>query len=114
MFVNEDYSNYKYLVSVSDNYVVLTNRHSVSADWQNPQNINVIYQYFKPSFVTIESTRTVNSSVVYEQVDISDSFYSRADCIDIIFAQFLVIFFVAFIFNGLTRFVKKGGALFGS
>lgn len=114
MFVNDDYSNYKYLVSASDNYVVLTNRHTVNADWQNPQTINIIYQYLNPSFLTIEGTRTVSSSVVYEQIDVSNSFFARSDCLDIIKVQFLIIFFVIFIFNGLTRFVKKGGAFFGS
>ena len=113
MFVNEDYSNYKYIVSASDNYVILTNRRTVNGSYLAPETISIIYQYLNPSFITIEGTRTVNSSVTYEPIDISNSFFARADCLDIIKVQFILILFIAFLFNGLTRFVRKGGVLFG-
>ena len=114
MFVNEDYSDFKYVVGVSDNYLILSDVDHVNADWNNQRTINVIYQYLTPSFLTIEATRTFNTTTYFSEVETSQSFFSRADCNAILLSQFLVIFFVAFIFNGLTRFVRKGGALFGS
>lgn len=113
MFVDENYSNYKYVVAESDNYLVLTNRRSVNASWDSPQTISVIYQYLNPSFLTIEGNRTVSTSVTYPEVEISDSFFARADCLDIIKVQMILIFFIVFLFNGLSRFVKKGGVFFG-
>jgi len=114
MFVNEDYLNYNKVVSVSDNYVVLSKTSIVNADWQNPRTIDVIIQYFKPSFLTIEDTRTYTSNQQFNSISVDDNFYSRSDCLDIIVVQFLVIFFVIFCLNGLTRFVKKGGIFFGN
>ena len=114
MFINESYKNYKYVVSVADNYVVLAKTSSVNADWQNPKTIDVIYQYLNPSFLVIEDTRVFSSSQTFERVDSSQSFFSRADCNSIILSQFLIIFFTIFVLNGLTRFIKKGGVFFGS
>lgn len=114
MFIDENYKNYKYVVGVSDNYVVLSKTPSVTADWQSPKTIDVIYQYLNPSFLVIEDTRTFSSSQSFDSVDSSQSFFSRADCNSIILSQFLVIFFVIFVLNGLTRFVKKGGVFFGN
>ena len=114
MFVNEDYEDYNYLVSASDNYVILTNRSSVNASWDNPKSIPIIYQYLNPSFVTIEGSRSYTNNTYFNQVETSQSFYSRADCCNILIVQFIIIFFLIFILNGLTRFVKKGGVFFGS
>ena len=114
MYVPEDYANYKYLVSYSDNFVVLTNTRTVSASWDNPRTIDTIVQYHFPSIFTLESTATVTSNRTYEQVEISDSFYSRADCPQLICAIFILIFFLLFIINGLTRFVRRGGVFFGN
>ena len=109
MFVNEDYANYKYLVSVSDNYVVLTNRHSVNADWQRPVTIDIIYQYFDPSYITIESERNITSQIVYSEVDISSDFWDRPDCPKLIVAIFCVSILLIKIVNSITEFVQKGG-----
>lgn len=113
MFVNKDYLNYKYLIDSSDNYVILTNKHSVNGSWQTPEEIDVIYQYLKPSFLTLETTQTFSSVRDFEQIDVNNNFFSRADCLDIIKVQIMIIFFILFLFNGLTRFVKKGGIFFG-
>lgn len=114
MFVNEEYKNYKYVVGNSDNYLVLSKQSSVNADWNNPKTIDVVYQYLKPSFLTFEGTRTFNAITNFSEIETSQSFFARADCNEIILSQFLVIFFVIFIFNGLTRFVRKGGVFFGN
>lgn len=114
MYVNEDYDDYTYLVSASDNYVILTNRSSVNASWDNPKSIPVIYQYLNPSFITIESSRSYTNTTYFNEIETSQSFYSRADSLDIIKVQVIIIFMLLFFFNGLTRFVKKGGAIFGT
>ena len=114
IYVPEDYANYKYLVSYSDNFVVLTNTHSVNADWNNPRTINTIVQYFNPSICTLESSATITSQRTFEQVEISDDFYARADCNQVINSQFLFILFWVFLVNAMSRFFKKGGIFFGS
>lgn len=114
MFIKENYKSYKYVVDISDNYLVLAKQSSVNASWDNPRSIDVVYQYLNPSFLTVEATRTFTSNTVFSEVDeTSQSFFARADCNDIISSQFLVIFFVVFVLNALTRFVKKGGVFFG-
>lgn len=114
MFVNENYKDYKYVVGNSDNYIVLAKQDHVNADWQTPKTIDVVYQYLNPSFVSFVATRTFNTTTYFSEIETSQSFFARADCLDLIKVQFLIIFFVAFIFNAMTRFVRKGGVLFGS
>lgn len=113
MFVNSDYLDYKYLVSASDNYVVLSNQHSANGTWQDPDEIDVIYQYFYPSTLTIESTRSVSNYSYYEQVNVTDDYWERADCPIITCAGFMNLAFILFIINATTRLVRKGGILFG-
>lgn len=114
MFVNSDYLDYRYIVDVSDNYVCLAKTSSVSADWQNPITIDVIYQYLNPSIMTLESSMTFSNSQQFSLVDVSDNFFERSDCPQIISCQLAVIFFILFVLNALTRFVRKGGVFFGS
>lgn len=115
MYVNEEYLNYKYVVGVSDNYVVLSNRSSVNASWDNPQTLNVIYQYLKPSTLSIEGERTFNSSQTFEQIDVSNSDFERADYIDIFNACMLFIgIIVFFVINSVTKLVHRGGAIYGN
>ena len=71
MFVNSDYLDYKYLVSVSDNYVVLTDQHTVNGSWQDPEQIDIIYQFFEPSTLTIESTRSFSSQNTFDQISVT-------------------------------------------
>lgn len=113
MFVNENYKSYKYLVSVSDNYVVLSNQSSVNGSWQYPETYEVIYQYFKPSTVVIEQTRTSTSSQTFEKLKTSSDFWERADCHQIFSTSMIITFFSIFILNLLTRLIRKGGVLFG-
>lgn len=113
MFVNSEYLNYDNIVEIGDNFVCLTKVSSVSADWQNPSTIDVIYQYNFPSILTIETERTFNSSQYFPSVETSDNFFDRPDCPQIISCELAVIFFILFVLNGLTRFVKKGGIFFG-
>lgn len=114
MFVNENYINYKYLVEVNDNYVVLTNKSSISASYDNQKSYDVIYQYLKPSTLTIEQTRTARNDLVFERIDVSTDFWDRADCPEILTASILTMWIFIFILNGLTRIAKKGGIFFGN
>lgn len=114
MFINENYKNYKYVVGISDNYLILSKVDHVTADWNNQKTIDVIYQYLNPSFLTIEATRTFSSNTYFSDIETSQSFYARADAPALILCQFLVIFFTIFVLNGLTRFVRKGGVFFGN
>lgn len=109
VFVKEEYANYDNLVEASDNYIVLTNRASVNGSWDDPNEINVIYQYLEPSELVIEDTMTFTSSRSFESIDISNDFYDRADCHEILFSGFLISFLCCFIINGITKFVVKGG-----
>lgn len=114
MYIDENYDNYKYLVQASDNFVVLTNQSSVSGSWDRPDTIDIIYQYFEPSFLVVESEKTYTNTQTFTRInDIESGFFARPDCLDIIKVQFLVIFFVIFVLNALTRFVRKGGVFFG-
>lgn len=114
MFVNEDYKDYKYVVGISDNYLILSKVDHVNADWNNQKTIDVVYQYLSPSFLTVEATRTFSTTTYFSEVETSQSFFARCDSLDLIKVQMIVIFFVIFVLNGLTRFVRKGGVFFGS
>lgn len=111
MYVNEDYLNYKYLVSVSDNYIILSNQHSVNADWQNPETYDVIYQYFYPSHYNIETTRTATSSYVFPEIELTSNYWDRPDCCFITTLIFYIVLLLILIVNSITEFVEKGGII---
>ena len=112
MFVNENYDNYKYLVDVSDNYVILTNQSSVYGEWQHPETYDVIYQYFNPSTLVIEETRTTTSSQNFDRIDVTSDFWSRPDSHQIFSTGMIITFFAIFILNLLTRLIRKGRCFF--
>ena len=114
IYVNEGYENYKYLIDVSDNYVVLTNRRTVTANYDNPKTIPVIIQYFYPSTNLIEETRTYSRSYEFDEVQISQNFFDRADSLFIINTQIYIFFLLLFFLNAFTKLVRKGGVFFGS
>lgn len=114
MFVNEQYKDYKYVVGISDNYLILANQSSVNASWDNPKTIDVVYQYLEPSFLSVEATRTFNTTTVFSDIETSQSFFARADSLDLIKVQVILIFMILFFLNGLTKFVHKGGVFFGN
>lgn len=111
IYVNDNYKNYKYLVEVSDNYVCLSDTRSVSADWQNPETIDVIYQYLSPSTYVIEGTKTYTSEKSFDIIETRQGFWDRADSSNIFYCGLVMTFFAVFIINQLTRIVKRGGLL---
>lgn len=114
IFVNEQYSDFNYLVSTHDNYVVLTNVRSAYGTWQDPQYIDVIYQYFYPSIYTIETTQSITSEKTFDKIDTTSNIENRADFNFILSSYFIILFFVIFLLNAFTRFARKGGIFFGS
>lgn len=114
IFVNEEYSDFQYLVSVSDNYFILTNQRSSSGTWQDPETIEIIYQYIYPSIYTIEATQSITNTRTFEKIDITSNIENRADFNNILNSYFIILFFFIFILNGFTRFAKKGGIFFGN
>lgn len=110
MFVNEDYENYRYLVSASDNYYILTNSRYIDGSFDSPDEINIIYQYIKPSFLTIPSTYTSYRYEEFTRVDnLTSDFKERGDYIDIIIGCTIVVILAMFIFKQVTRLFVKGG-----
>lgn len=114
MYVDEDYLSYRYVVSYSDNFVVLSNSSSVTASWDNPKTINTVIQYLKPSSFFIPSEQTFTNSRTFSRIDVDCDLESRADYPEIMIATFCIGFFIVFLLNGLTKLVKKGGIFFGS
>lgn len=114
IYVPEDYDNYRYLVSFGDNYVVLTNRRSVSASYTEPVSISTFTQFLYPSTYSFSGSTSITSNRTFTEIDVGSSFYDRADCPLIFLCIFVALFFSIFILNGLTRFVRKGGLFFGS
>ena len=111
MFVNEEYQDYKYLVSASDNYVILSNKHNIVADWQNPVEYKVVYQYFDPSYINIEASRVATSSVVFPEIDVSNDFWDRPDCSELCTAIFIIVLLLITVINSVTEFVQRGGLI---
>lgn len=113
MFVNEGYENYKYLVKASDNYIILSNDNYASGTWENPDSINIIYQYIKPSILTIEGQMEFTNEETFERVETTSNYWDRGDACELTIAGLGILFFILFIINALTRFVRKGGIFFG-
>lgn len=115
IYIDSDNTNYKYLVSASDNYVVLSRSSSIDGTWDNPDTINVLYQYFTPSVYSIKTTYTSTSSRSFSDVSsqFATSIYDRSDFPILFVCNFLTLFLFGFILNQLTKLVKKGG-VFGS
>lgn len=114
MFVNEGYEDYEYLVEASDNYYILSKDSYADGESGDEDIINVIYQYIKPSTLTIEGKIIYTTSKDFEKIEQSNNYWDRGDCCEITLATFTIIWFVLFVINALTRLVRKGGVFFGS
>ena len=107
LYVPSEYSNYKYLVSASDNYVCLSSRRYINGSWQQEDEIPVIYQYLKPSFLTIEDTLSATYYKEFESVDLTSDFQYRADYIDIMCGVSLLCILVIFIFKNIIKIAYR-------
>lgn len=111
IYVKEDYENYKYLVSVSDNYVVLTNQSRA-----NNEEIDIIYQYINSPFTVIESTKTYGQfqEVYFDEIETSQNIMDSSMYPFYVLSVLAVVMFIVFIINPITKIAKKGGIFFGS
>lgn len=109
MFVNEDYADYKYLLYASDNFVALTDQHRVMGESGDPDSVSVIYQYIKPSYLTLEDTLDLEYTKTLTEIDTTSDFTSRSDFIDINFGGALVVVLVLVIFRTITKVFVSGG-----
>lgn len=112
MFVKEGYENYKYLVSVSDNYIVLTNQSNAGGG-DRYETIDIIYQYIKPSELVIEGEKQVWSATTYKKIETSSNYWDRADVCDIHSTAMSITILALFVINIVTKLVCKGGLVFG-
>lgn len=109
MFVND--TSYKYVVTRSDNYLILTDVPSASGNYQNPDTINTFTQYIYPSTLCFEGTQDITGTRYFESINVTDSFWERADSVFIFFGGFLITFIFVFIFNIFSKLVRPGGIL---
>lgn len=114
MFINEDYTNYKYLVRVSDNYIVLSNVSNATGSYEYPDTIDVIYQYIYPSTLIVDGEETFYRTEYFTNVSsqFETDFMYRADASNIIFTGGLFLFFSLFVISVVTSLARKGGILF--
>ena len=116
IYIDSNYSDYKYLVDYGSSYIVVSNRSHISGSSGDPASIPVYVQYFNPSIYGFETTYTSEQYINFSNIsnDFSHSIYDRGDFPVIFICGFLILFTFAFILNNLTRLVKKGGLLFSS
>lgn len=109
IYVNEGYKNYKYLVSASDNYIILTDQKKAGGN-KEYETINIIYQYINPP-ITIESTKQVWNEINYTKIETSSNLFDRADTSNILTCVFFIILLTFYIINRVTEFVERGGIM---
>lgn len=114
VYLDDTYSNYKYLVEASDNYIVLSNDNMVTGSWENPDTIDIIYVYFKPSTLVLQSSRTFSNTQRFTNVssNFDDNFWNRVDATNMLLVGSIVVLWFCIIANCVTSLVNKGG-IFG-
>ena len=115
MYINSDYSNYKYLVDYGSNYVVLSTSHGIYGSSGDIDSVPVVVQYFQPSPLTLVTTYYSYDTMTFNDISdqFSSDFWDRADSPSLFICQFFVCVIIVFVFNQLSKIVKKGGVLGG-
>lgn len=115
IYIDEDLQDYKYLVSASDNFLILSKQSHSTGDFTSPDELDVIYHYINPSITSIKTTYTTYTTSYFPNISsqFSNSIFDRADFPQIFICNFIIIFIFAFIFNQLSKFIYKGG-IFGN
>lgn len=113
-YLPSEYSDYKYLVSLSDNYVILSTSKAIYGESGDSDTVPCIYQYFTPSIYTIESSFTSEESFSFSDIssDVSSSIFNRADFPIIFICNFIICLIFVWVINQLSKLVYKGG-IFG-
>lgn len=109
LYTNDDYLNYKYVVTYSDNYLVLTNTHRVYADYTSPDDINCLVQYLEPSDLRFETVQTFYQNRTFPEVELSSSDWQRSDISKVMIVSFLIVILTIFIYNILSKIFVRGG-----
>lgn len=111
LYVKKGYEDYKYLVTISDNYVCLTNRSRATNE-----TIPVIYQYINAPLTVIESQRqfSIYQDVTFPQIETSQKFFDSPMYPFYAISIIICVMFIVYIINPITKIVKKGGIFFGS
>lgn len=105
-------SGYKYIYDVGDNYIMLTDEKYL----ESGDNLVVYTQYLEPSWLCLEmsvANKRDITLVALPEDSISSSDFSRADFPEIFISGMVLLFFILFIINMLSRLVHKGGVFFG-
>ena len=114
IYVKKEYKNYKYLVSASDNYVVLTDTRYVYGTWDNTRTIDIIYQYINSPLTVIEAERNYNTTVEFQEIETSQNIMDSPAYTNLMRDILILVMFLIYIINVPTKMVKKGGMFFGS
>lgn len=105
--------NYRYLISSSDNYVVLTNVPSANGSYNNPDYIDTLTVYLKPSTFSFYDEKGYTSTRTFIQVEVSDSFWNRGDVPEILCGFGVLLFLLLLILNIFGKLLRPGGVFFG-
>lgn len=106
---NSDYLSYKYVVSNSDNYLVLTNTRRVYGTYDSPEDINCLVQYINPSDLYYTTTQTFYNSRTFPQIEVNNSDWSRNDISNILFCSVVIVVLTLFIYGIVSRIFVRGG-----
>lgn len=110
MFIHDDdYLDYKYVVSNSDNYIVLTNVRRVYADYTSPEDIACLVQYLEPSDLYFTTTQTFYQNRTFPSIEVDNDMWSRADISNILFCSALIVCLTLFIYGIVSRIFVRGG-----
>lgn len=99
-------ANYKYLIRINSNYYELSNVPFVNQN--SSYNFVRIYNnndYYTEFYQSSTGYNTLN----FNEVSVSNDFLCRNDVDKILIASFIIIYFIIFLCNIVTRVVKRGG-----
>ena len=110
VYLPSNFNNYKYLVSYSDNYLVLSDSSFIAGDFNYPDEVDILIAYMdSPQY--IETTYTSYSSRFFDNISsqISNDFSVSTFYPNYVIIGFIYIIFTLFIINQFTKLFKKGG-----
>ena len=112
LYVKDGYEDYQYIVSQSDNYIILTNQATAGGE-DRYETIDIIYQYLKPSELVIEGEKQVWNYTEYQKIETTQNYWERADIHDIHITAMSIVILTLSIVNIVTKLVCRGGLVYG-
>lgn len=110
MYIPEELKNYKYIVEAHDNYVVLSNKSFIDADYSQPVTIKVLNKYIYPSDFYFYTYNTYYSSRDFVPLENTTSNYMNT--IEFVLSAILCYIAIKGLVWGLnivTSCVRRGG-----